>query len=147
VLIENPDEAELGAHEEILLAAGYDVATCTGPSAHSPGGAGFQHRSFTLEGMEPTKSERVPCPLTLGQRCPLVDGADVVVSSTTLVDSRDILAVHGAEGGSGLVVEGASHALERDRDVIGGATVIVEPVTEERLLAAVRQALERASQG
>jgi hypothetical protein len=147
VLIENPDRAELWAHEEILRGAGYEVAACTGPSAASAGGAGFQHRSFILEGMEPAKTERTLCPLVAGQRCPLVDGADVVISSTSLVDGREILAAHDAEGRARLVVEGARQTLERDRDVMGGdATVIVEPVTEERLLAAVRQALEPRSE-
>jgi hypothetical protein len=123
VLVEIPDGAELAAHAAVLRDAGYDVAACAGPST---------------EGRE-TGSERTVCPLVAGQRCRLVDGADVVVSSMSLVDARDILGVH-ASSGRALVVEGAPHALERDRDTLGGATLVAEPVTSGRLLAAVERA-------
>ena len=123
VLVEVPDGAELAAHAAALRDAGYDVAVCTGPS---------------IEESE-MGSERRTCPLVAGERCRLVDGADVVVSSVSLVDARDILGVH-ASSGRTLVVEGASHALERDRELLGDARLVPEPVTAERLLAAVEQA-------
>lgn len=123
VLVEVPDGAELAAHAVVLRDAGYDVAVCTGPSIEEP----------------ELGSERRMCPLVAGERCRLVDGADVVVSSMSLVGARDILGVH-ASSGRTLVVEGASHALERDRELLGDATLVPEPVTAEGLLSAVEQA-------
>jgi hypothetical protein len=123
VLVEIPDGAELAAHASVLRDAGYDVAACAGPS---------------LEDRD-TGQERRMCPLVSGERCRLVDGADVVVSAMSLVDARDIVAAHAA-GGRTLVVEGASNVLERDRELLGGATLVPEPVTAERLIAAVEQA-------
>jgi hypothetical protein len=83
------------------------------------------------------------CPLVAHGHCPLVEDADVVVSTTSLADSREILATISSRGTPPLVVEGTRGALERDRDVIKDAVVIEEPVTETELLTAVEKALRR----
>ena len=71
VLIENPDRADLWAHAELLRKAGYDVAMCGGPA-------------------DEAGQERTVCPLVAQGHCPLVDGADVVVSTTALTDGPEI---------------------------------------------------------
>jgi len=147
VLIENPDSAELWAHSEILREAGYDVATCTGPTDGRESTSMFQRGSLPIEDALPVRvPRRTLCPLVAGERCPLVDGADVVISTTGLADARGILAALSSEGHAALVVEGTSRTLARDSDVIGDATVIEQPVTQKRLLAAVEEALGSASE-
>ena len=74
VLIENPDRADLWAHAAVLRDAGYEVAMCSGPAS-----AGEQQ-------------EHTTCPLLTEGHCPLVEGADVVVSTTQLKNGREILA-------------------------------------------------------
>src|SRR5947209_7793734 len=67
VLVENPHEDYRYEHAQVLRAAGYEVATCSGPTdSHG-------------------------CPLVENGRCSLVDGADVVVSTTQLPDRLQIL--------------------------------------------------------
>lgn len=120
VLIENPDGAELWAHAEVLREAGYDVAMCGGPTPKTE-----DHAHTT-------------CPLVTEGRCPLVEGADVVVSTTRLTDGREILrALSGS--GAPLVVEGTTSDLERDRDVTGDALEIALPVLPDQLVRAVEQ--------
>jgi hypothetical protein len=65
VLVENPDGAEVWAHTEALREAGYDVASCFGPSARA----------------------RVVCPLVSDGRCAAVADADVVISTMTTTQS------------------------------------------------------------
>jgi hypothetical protein len=65
----------------------------------------------------------------------------VVVSTTELDESREVLAALNSRGSPALVVEGTRPHLERDRDAIGAATAIELPVTEKRLLSAVEDAL------
>jgi hypothetical protein len=120
VLIENPDGAELWAHADVLREAGYDVAMCGGPS---PKTEDHDHTS---------------CPLVTEGRCPLVDGADVVVSTTRLTDGREILRALSART-TPLVVEGTTADLERDRDVTGDALEIALPVMPSQLVEAVEQ--------
>ena len=147
VLIENPDAAEVWAHAEILREAGYDVATCTGPVAGRESVSMFQRGSLPIEDALPARApDRTVCPLVAGERCPLVEGADVVITTTALTDARGILAAHSYEGRAALVVEGTSGALTRHSDVIGDATVIQQPVTQEQLLAAVKGALGSTSE-
>lgn len=120
VLIENPDGAELWAHADVLREAGYDVAMCGGPSPKTE-----DHAHTT-------------CPLVTEGRCPLVEGADVVVSTTRLTDGREILRALSGRS-TPLVVEGTSSDLERDRDVIGDALEITLPVMPDQLVRAVEQ--------
>ncbi len=119
VLIENPDGADLWAHADVLRKEGYEVAMCGGPDA---------------------ELEHTACPLLAEGQCPLVDGADVVVSTTQLADSREILASLSARKSPALVVEGTSSDLERDRDVTGDAVELTLPVLPRQLVDAVERA-------
>jgi hypothetical protein len=140
VLIENPDAANLWAHADVLSEAGYDVATCMGPA---PQGADRQ-RSWSrrrASGPEPHEPARPAfCPMLEHGHCPLVEGADLVVSTTALAGSREIIATLTARHAP-LVVEGTRAELEREADVVGGARTVGEPVTPDALLAAVGEAL------
>ncbi len=124
VLIENPDGADLWAHADVLREAGYDVAMCGGPTAAVPG----EHQ------------ERTVCPLIAEGQCPLVEGADVVVSTTYLTDGREIVAKLSARSSPALVVEGTSDDLERNSDVIGDAVRVEFPVLPEQIVEAVERA-------
>ena len=141
VLIENPDRADLWAHAELLRKAGYDVAMCAGPTDESAEG-----------------QERAVCPLVAQGHCPLVDEADVVVSTTALTDGREIHArlrarprdgrsylckksprSHGALSRwstPALVVEGTPSELGHE----GNAVEIAFPVFSAQLVDAVERA-------
>ena len=123
VLIENPDGAELWAHADVLREAGYDVAMCGGPAAKTE------------------DHERTLCPLVTEGRCPLVEGADVVLSTTRLTDGRQILGTLSARSSPALVVEGTSSDLHRESDVIGDSLEITLPVLPQELVEAVERAL------
>ena len=143
VLIENRNRADLWAHAEILRGAGYDVALCHGPSKPVERRPWYRRRPSYFgnpEQLQPDE-ERTLCPLVVAGRCSLVEGADVVVSTTELDESREVLAALSSRGTPALVVEGPRSHLERDREVIGAATAIEFPVTEKRLLSAVEDAL------
>jgi hypothetical protein len=122
VLIENPDGADLWAHADVLREAGYDVAVCGGPDAKTE------------------DHERTLCPLITNGRCPLVEGADVVVSTTRLTDGRKILGALSARSSPALVVEGTSSGLTRYSDVIGDSLQIMLPVLPQQLVEAVERA-------
>jgi DNA-binding NtrC family response regulator len=122
VLIENPDRADLWAHADVLRRAGYDVAMCSGPTE-----AGEQQ-------------EHTTCPLLAEGHCPLVEGADVVVSTTQLTDGREILAALSARSTSALVVEGTRSELQREHDAIGGAVELTLPVLPQQIVEAVERA-------
>jgi hypothetical protein len=142
VLIENPDGADLWAHAEILREAGYDVALCHGPSKPVERAPWFRRLGTVADPEQsPPDEERTLCPLVVEGRCPLVEGADVVVSTTELPEGREVLAALSSKGSPALVVEGTRSHLDRDRDVIAAATAIEFPVTEKRLLTAVEDAL------
>jgi hypothetical protein len=132
VLIENPDAADLWAHADALREAGYEVATCLGPTPAHERGPWYRRR--------PSRAGD-PCPLLGHGSCPLVDGADVVVSTTQLTDSRKIVAALRAQRSLPVIVEGTTADLERDSDAIGDAREIEQPVTPALLLAAVDDAL------
>ena len=119
VLIENRDPAELWARSEALREAGYDVATCTGPS----------------EG----EGEHKHCPLLEGRGCALVDGADVVMSTCAIAESRGILAALTSQGTPRVVFEAPEPEFDRYRDVAEGAKLIAMPLTEQGLLDAVAE--------
>jgi hypothetical protein len=139
VLIENPERADLWAHADLLRKAGYDVAMCGGPIAETEHVSWFR-RLVRVDPEPPERRERTVCPLVADGHCPLVEGADVVVSTTQLTDSREILATLSARKPSALVVEGTSSDLERDRDVIGDAVELKLPVLPRQLVEAVERA-------
>ena len=119
VLVENPDRAELWAFADLLQKAGYDVATCSGP-AHADG-------------------EHTRCPLVERDVCPLVEGADVVVSTSTLADGREILAALGERSSPRVLFEAPAPAFDRYEEVGGAARLIACPVMEQSLLEAVAE--------
>ena len=121
VVVENPDGSELSGYAEALRSAGYDVATCSGP------GAGEGSRSL--------------CPLVETGHCSLVDGADVVVSTSALPEIRSILAALGSRSSPRVVFEAPAPAFDKYRDVAGDAFLVACPITEEILCRRVAQAL------
>jgi hypothetical protein len=141
VLIENPDRADLWAHADLLREAGYDVTICGGPVAEIAR-APWYRRPFSPssapDGAEPRS--RVLCPLATGGHCPLVEGADVVVSTTQLTDGREILAALSARSDVALVVEGTSADLEREAAAIGDSVAVTLPVLPQQLVEAVERA-------
>jgi hypothetical protein len=139
VLIENPDRADLWAHADLLRKEGYDVAMCGGPTAATARAPWFR-RLFRPDPQAAERQERTLCPLVAEGHCPLVEGADVVVSTTRLTDSREILARLSARKSPVLVVEGTSSELEQDRDVIGDSLQIRLPVLPQQLVDAVERA-------
>jgi hypothetical protein len=150
VLIEDPDSVDLYAHADVLRRAGYDVALCTGPRepgcrerfhVHLPA---LDNPSYFYEDtVSPAADDRELCPLLELGACNLVSAADVVVSTTTLPQGEEIREAIGQLAGPALVVEGP--ASERAADQPPPRTVLLEPpVTEERLLAAVEEALASA---
>ena len=139
VLIENPDRADLWAHADLLRGAGYDVAICGGPVAELRP-APWYRRLLSASAEESERRRRVVCPLVAAGRCSLVEGADVVVSTTRMTDGREIRAALGARTSPVLVVEGTSADLERERTAIGDAIEIHLPVLPQQLVAAVEQA-------
>jgi hypothetical protein len=141
VLIENPDGADLWAHAEVLREAGYDVAMCVGPTAETEHVPWFRRRHLYWADPQPTeRQKRTLCPLVSEGHCPLVEGADVVVSTTRLTDSREILGTLSARSSPALVVEGTSSDLELDSDVIGDSVEIKLPVFPQQLVEAVERA-------
>jgi hypothetical protein len=135
VLIENPDRADLWAHADVLREAGYDVAMCGGPTPEPAPVTWFQ-RLFRADPEPAEPQQRTFCPLVAHGHCPLVEGADVVVSTTTLTDSREIHAQLRATGAPALVVEGTSGELTQAGDVVE----IQLPVMPGQLVDAVERA-------
>jgi hypothetical protein len=138
VLIENPDRADLWAHADLLREAGYDVAMCGGPTP-APEPVTWFRRLFPADS-DPVAQERTVCPLVAHGDCPLADGADVVVSTTALTDSREIHATLSARSAPALVVEGTTSDLDRSGGTIGDAVKIALPVLPAQLVDAVERA-------
>jgi hypothetical protein len=142
VLIENPDAAELWAHADVLREAGFDVATCTGPTAPDRPLTSWAPHDYLAEDAKPNdRARHLLCPLVAGRDCPLVKGTDVVVTTTTLQDGRAIISALAGAGEAARIVEGPAPTIAKERDVIGDAAVIHFPVTSEALLAAVEAAV------
>lgn len=123
VLVENPDHVELWAYAELLREHGYDVATC----------AGQDYEGSTR------------CPLLESGRCSIVEAADVVVSSCSLVEGDAILAMLAAKGSPPVVFEAPQPQFERYRKLAPQAKLIALPVTERAFLATVAEASARTS--
>jgi len=118
VLVENPDHVELWAYAELLRGHGYDVATC----------AGEDYDGSTR------------CPLLESGRCSLVEGADVVVSSCSLVEGDAILAMLAAKGSPPVVFEAPQPEFERYRQLAPQSKLIAMQVTQKAFLATVAEA-------
>lgn len=113
VLVENPDGVERWALSQALEDAGYDVETCAGPA----------------EGEE--------CPLVARGGCPLLDEADVLVSTCRLNGSREILAALSSRPGLRVVFEAPKPELERWAALNGDAVLLPLPATERTITNAV----------
>ncbi len=126
VLIENGDGAELWAQADVLRQAGYRVATCRGPTGDDgwPTGA---------------DGEVLRCPLLETGCCPLVEGADVVVSGCGVGRSEALLAALTAVA-KNVVFAAPAPTFDRYADVRGAAQLLPFPVTETMLLDTVAQA-------
>jgi hypothetical protein len=122
VLVENPDAADRSAHAQILGEAGYEVATCAGPSADDE---------------RPSR-----CPLVEAGSCRLVEGANVVVSTAALGESHAVLAaVRARDPEQPVIFEVPEPAAGAYADVTEGTTLLYFPVTDGMLREAVDAAL------
>jgi hypothetical protein len=121
VLVEHPDRNRRWAYADILRRAGYDVTICSGPKGRG--------------------GERVRCPLVGEGYCPLVEGADVVVSSWELAGSHEILRALVAQRGSRVVFEVPETRAARYADVAEDAVLVSPPLAKPALLEAVSRAL------
>jgi len=131
VLVENSDGAELWGYAAILREAGYSVATCAGPTG--------------VDGRVTGPEDRARCPLIENGHCELVDAADIVVTACNVGQTGQLLKALTAAGKAG--VFGVPEPMaERYADSLGGAHVLAYPVTEERLLDAVRDTLPASPQ-
>jgi CheY-like chemotaxis protein len=119
VLVEHRDEAAGMALASSLREAGYAVAVCPGPD----------------------KAER--CPLTGPEGCAVAHGADVIVSSLDLdrPEAREaVQALRARCPDTPLIVEVAP-GKEAGWDFLAGCELVVSPISPDRLVAAVDQAL------
>ncbi|HVC88330.1 MAG TPA: hypothetical protein VNC40_13015 [Gaiellaceae bacterium] len=139
VLIENPNRADLWAHANLLREAGYDVAMCGGP-APEPERIPLYRRLTTAGPSREERQARTLCPLVAEGQCPLVEGADVVVSTTQLIDSHEIHAKLSARTTPVLVVEGTSSELAHEHDRLGGSVEIALPAMPAQIVEAVERA-------
>jgi hypothetical protein len=125
VLVENGDVASLAAHAAVLRDAGYTVATCTGP-VRPQQRTGDRRSPASYWSDEPElrdDRDRTVCPIVTGGRCPLVEGADAIITTTDLVDGEAIVRTLSERRGNAVVVERTAG------------------VTAAELLAAVKSAL------
>jgi len=120
-VIEVTDSAKREAFANILTSGGYSVRTCGGPEA---------------------TDDR--CPLVEFGHCDGVGRADVVVHSMRQYDprNREVLAqIRARHPETPVVVEVPRPLVESRPDDYVGCTVVLQPVTRERLLEALDAAL------
>lgn len=103
ILLESPDLADAEAQAQKLGEAGYDVALCRGPEAALPPSFAFDASPRWFDAIP--GREATLCPVTCGEACALVDGADLVVTTTTLVSAPEVQAALRERGKPVLVVE------------------------------------------
>lgn len=122
VVIENDDGGEVWADERTLSDAGYDVATCGGPSEHNGR----------------------PCPLITTGTCALVAGADVVLNAMRLGEpqSRAVIAALTARyPDTPVIVEVDSQELVRYGPTLTGCHTVPFPMTSSDLVREASAAL------
>jgi len=122
VLVEHEDGAVQCAAERILREAGYDTATCGGP----------------------TTFRRARCPVVTTGRCPLADDADVIVHALNPDRPRnaDVLnALRARYPEVPIVVEVPDPALGHLADLLAGCHTLRFPMTRQSLLQAVEEVL------
>lgn len=103
ILLESPDLADAGSQAQTLSEAGYDVALCRGPEAALPPSFAFDASPRWFDAIP--GREATLCPVTCGEACALVEGADLVVTTTTLVSATEVQAGLRERGTPVLVVE------------------------------------------
>jgi hypothetical protein len=122
VVVENEDAMWQWAATNVLETAGYDVACCSGPH-HLPRGR---------------------CPLVAGDRCSLVDEADVVVSGLGITDpaNRAVLtALRTHRSQIPVIAEISPSRLAELHAEIPGCRTVPYPVGPKVLVDAVDGAL------
>ncbi|MEX2557701.1 MAG: hypothetical protein WEB06_18980 [Actinomycetota bacterium] len=125
VLVENADDFARWATRRLLERSGFEVADCSGPDA----GHGWQ------------------CPVTQGEPCTQVEGADAIVFSLDLRsdEGREILASHRQElSERPVVAEVTAPEAGRHRDLLDDCAV-VNPSGLGDLVGAVVSALKDRS--
>lgn len=75
-----------------------------------------------------------------GRRCPLVDGADVVVTSPSLAEAHEILAAYDRLGVRPIVVDATEVDIDELAEVAGGAVFLPPPLAAQSLRLAVSEA-------
>lgn len=126
VLVEAGDGAEAFARVRLLERHGYDAAWCPGP----PDSLGAR------------------CPLVSGEGCPLTEWADVVVTSLGMGHpaGREVLeAMRRVHPDKAVIVEATEREAAEWPQLLDGHPVLRTPVTGERLVAAVEEAVGRPS--
>lgn len=126
VLLEMDDPAEAWASRQVLVRAGYEVTWCPGP------------------GGSPKRS----CPLVTRGACPLVDGADAVISKLAVDHdrSRQVLDAHARHDPVPPVVVSCTALKARSwSSPLHGLQALAAPLTSTNLLSAVGAALGRDS--
>jgi hypothetical protein len=124
VLIEHPDRSVLWGYRTALVDGGYEVATCTGPGSDDV--------------------DVVRCPLLEDGSCPLVEGADIVLSTCSLARSDEILDRLLAAGTAEIVFELPEPTKPRYRTFDGLVSFLTDPVTETSLMSAVGRSAARS---
>jgi hypothetical protein len=122
VVVEIPDAGDRWVASELLTAAGYEVVSCGGPSD--------LHRA---------------CPIELGEGCPAIADADVVVSSLRADVARHggILAgLRARYPETPLIVEAPAMVATAHADVLEGCEVVF-PFTAETLRTRIDEVLAR----
>lgn len=128
VLLENPDGEAAFVGVWALRQAGYEVATCPGP-------------------IQPGLRPRA-CPLCDPDRgCPLVEDADVVVTSLALdrAETRNVvLELRALRPWKPLVIEVSPDDARRHAGLLEGHDVLLSPAEPDELVAKVEEVLTRA---
>jgi hypothetical protein len=122
VLVEAEDGAEAFARLRMLQIAGYDGAWCPGPERRGTRG----------------------CPLVNAGHCPMVDDADVVVTSLRLDHDAARLVLEAMDRHHPqlpVVIETTSSSAEEFAPLVGCHRVVAAPTTPADLVSAVAEAL------
>lgn len=122
VLVEATDGLTRDVVTRILTREGYHVRSCEGPEASD-----------------------APCPLTVGQECPGMTGADVVVQVMRQTDpkTRQVLVeITRRRPDLPVVVEVAAPTVARYPEFFEECVVLPQPMTAKSLVEVVAQAIE-----
>ena len=124
VLVENADSAIASATEHLLLAEGFDIATCSGPSGR-----------------------RARCPLVTDGECAQAQEADVILYSLRIndPDCLDVLrTLRLAVPDTPIVVEIPQPQIATYAADLAGCHILPFPYTRDSVSAAIGAALAEA---